>query len=116
MRQKSDKIQQPGNKGAEALYLENIALAQKAEQSGNIILSQTFYQKAEYYLYATKEHTEVPISTIHTSTTKSPRFRETQAIEKHIQKNRHRKASYIDPSDRLYGAQNECTILPFKSK
>lgn len=117
MRRKSDKTQQPGSKGAEALYLENIALAQKAEQSGNTVLSQTFYQNAEYYLHAMKEHTEsVPISTIHTSTAKAPRFRETQAIEKHTQKNRHCKASHIDPSDRLYGTQNKCAILPFKSK
>jgi hypothetical protein len=116
MRQKSDKTQQPGNKGVEALYLENIALAQKAEQSGNMVLSQTFYQNAEFCLHTMKEGSKTaPVATIHPSTN-APHSKEDRAFEKLIQKHRFGKASRIGPSDGLYGAQNECAILPFKSE
>lgn len=116
MRKRLDQVRRPVKKGTEALYAENIALAKEAEQNGNIILSQTFYQKAEHYHHIMKESADpAPVPSIHPSD-KTSLSREVPAFEKLMQKRRFRKPSPIEPADRQNGEQKEYTILPFKDK
>jgi hypothetical protein len=116
MRKRLDKTRRPVKKGAEDLYAENIALAKEAEKSGNIVLSQTFYQKAEYCLHIMKESAEPVIGSSIYPSDKTSLSREIPAFEKILQKYRNRKAFRNSPPDEQVGAQDECTILPFKDK
>lgn len=77
--------QSDNSKKMEALYLKNITLARDAEQRGDQVLSESYYQTAEYYLYAMNEHEDsVSDPDIYPSMRKS-HFTQSRATQRIIQ-------------------------------
>ena len=114
MRNKQEETKQLVNRNQmEALHQKHMALARVAEREGDQVLTESHYQRAEYYFHAINEQgSPVPIDTVAT-TTRSP-TKASYSTKKIIKDFNLKRTNHKDPPNAWEKPAQEGRVLSFR--
>jgi len=114
MRNKREETKQLSNHIMKGLHDQYMGLAKIAEQNGDRVLSESHYQRAEYFLHAINEQGgSVPIAVPSTATVRTP-VRASNSTKRVIKDFDLKRTYRKRPSDTLEKPLQEGSIVPFR--